>query len=639
VNAGPDLSIALSATATLDGTVTDDGQPAPPSLATAWSKTSGPATGNVTFGNASLVDTTASFSEAGTYVLRLTANDGAASAFDEMTVTVTAANQPPTVNAGSDQTVAQSATAMLDGTVTDDGLPAPPSLTTAWSKTSGPATGNVTFGNASLVDTTASFSEAGTYVLRLTANDGAASAFAELTVTVTTTPNAAPTVAQAAAASPNPSTGTTTNLSALGADDGGEPALTYTWSTTGTPPAPVTFSVNGTNAAKISVATFTQPGAFNLRVTIKDAGNLTVTSNVSVTVNRALKTVNVTPATASVVVNTTTQFSAQGLDQFGVAMSPQPSFTWTVTGGGTISGTGLFTAGSTAGGPFTVMAASGAINGTASVTVTSGGGPSGPVAAYSFNAGSGNTVADSSGNNNNGTRSGATWTTAGKYGGALSFDGVNDRINISDSNSLDLTTAMTLEAWVRPETVSGWRTVVLKERTGHLNYALYGSTSSGKPSGEITRSNGSREVTGTAALPLNTWTHLATTYDGANLRLFVNGNQVAIFATTGNILTSSGSLRIGGNAVWGEYFGGLIDEVRIYNRALTAAEIQADMNAPLASGAAQPLSTSTSAPRSRSSATPLPDPGDAINPPAGSLSTHKPRSKRVQRLTKRRARH
>ena len=95
----------------------------------------------------------------------------------------------------------------------------------------------------------------------------------------------APTVATPAAASPNPVTGTSTALSVLGADDGGEPALRYAWSTVGTPPAPVTFSPNLTNAAKNSTATFTQPGSYDLRVTITDACGQAAISTVTVTVN------------------------------------------------------------------------------------------------------------------------------------------------------------------------------------------------------------------------------------------------------------------------------------------------------------------------------------------------------------------
>ena len=67
-------------------------------------------------------------------------------------------------------------------------------------------------------------------------------------------------------------TGTTTNLSVLGADDGGEANLTYTWTTTGNPPAVVTFGANGTNASKSTTATFAKAGSYSFQVTIKDAG-------------------------------------------------------------------------------------------------------------------------------------------------------------------------------------------------------------------------------------------------------------------------------------------------------------------------------------------------------------------------------
>jgi lysophospholipase L1-like esterase len=101
---------------------------------------------------------------------------------------VTPANQPPTVNAGPDQSIALGATANLDGTVGDDGLPTN-ILTSAWSKFSGP--GTVTFGNSNAVDTTASFSATGEYVLRLTANDSQFSASDDLMVTVTNPPPSA----------------------------------------------------------------------------------------------------------------------------------------------------------------------------------------------------------------------------------------------------------------------------------------------------------------------------------------------------------------------------------------------------------------------------------------------------------------
>jgi hypothetical protein len=75
---------------------------------------------------------------------------------------------------------------------------------------------------------------------------------------------------------------------------------------------------------------------------------------------------------------------------------------------------------------------------------------------------------------------------------------------------------------------------------------------------------------------------LATSYDGTTQRLYVNGVQVASRAQTGATKISASPLRIGGDSVWGEYFQGLIDEVRVYNRALSASEIQADMGLGIA---------------------------------------------------------
>lgn len=182
VNAGVDQTIALSASAALDGTVGDDGLPSPPSLTTTWSMASGP--GSVSFQNANAVDTQASFTVAGTYVLSLTANDGALGTTDQVQITVQAApsNTAPVVSAGPDQAIALPSAVVLDGTVSDDGRPSPPTLTTAWSKVSGP--GSVSFQDANAVDTQATFTIAGTYVLSLTANDGALSTTDQVQVLV-----------------------------------------------------------------------------------------------------------------------------------------------------------------------------------------------------------------------------------------------------------------------------------------------------------------------------------------------------------------------------------------------------------------------------------------------------------------------
>jgi mannose/cellobiose epimerase-like protein (N-acyl-D-glucosamine 2-epimerase family) len=192
---------------------------------------------------------------------------------------------------------------------------------------------------------------------------------------LSTVPDDPPTIVTAAAANPAQVDAKTTSLSVLAADDNGEAALTYTWSTTGNPPASVTFSANGTNAAKSTTATFGKAGAYTLQVTVKDQRNHTVTSQVSVTVSQTLTSIVIAPSSATVNTSATQQFTATARDQFATNMSTQPTITWTVSGGGTISSSGLFMAESTAGGPYTVTAIGSSISGTASVTVTSSSDP------------------------------------------------------------------------------------------------------------------------------------------------------------------------------------------------------------------------------------------------------------------------
>jgi hypothetical protein len=205
----------------------------------------------------------------------------------------------------------------------------------------------------------------------------------------------------------------------------------------------------------------------------------------------------------------------------------------------------------------------------------------GPVAAYSFDAGSGSTVADATGNGNTGTINNATWSASGHSGSALSFNGSNAWVTVPDNASLDLTTGYTLEAWVKPTAANGqWRAAVIKEdpAQSELDYGLYGLTDSGPPSAHVLVGNPpDTYLRGTTAPPLNSWTHVAATYDGTTLRVYANGVQQASKAVSGAIDTSTGALRIGGNSIWGEWFAGLIDDVRVYNRALTTTELQTDM--------------------------------------------------------------
>ena len=205
--------------------------------------------------------------------------------------------------------------------------------------------------------------------------------------------------------------------------------------------------------------------------------------------------------------------------------------------------------------------------------------PTGLVAAYSFDAGSGTVLTDVSGNGNNGTINGASWT-AGHDGQALSFNGTSNVVVVNDSASLDLTNGMTLEAWVRPTSVmSGWKAIMQKEPDIYFlngntaaNHVGIGGTFGGECCTVLQSPSG---------LAVNQWAHVAGTYDGTTLRLYVNGTQVSSQAVTGAVQVNGLPLRIGGNTYGSEFFPGLIDNLRIYNRALSAAEVQQDMATPV----------------------------------------------------------
>jgi hypothetical protein len=208
----------------------------------------------------------------------------------------------------------------------------------------------------------------------------------------------------------------------------------------------------------------------------------------------------------------------------------------------------------------------------------------GLVAAFGFDEGSGEDVHDATGAGHDTVLAGQSWA-AGKYGTALAFD--ENFLSVAHSDFLDLTTGMTLSAWVQPTApLPDWPTLVMKEGYGSLTYALYaGSHSQGGPSAAFASELGELTVRGDEGLELGLWAHVAATYDGESLRVYVNGEQTAETTTAASIATMPTALRIGGNTVWdGDWFYGLIDEVRIYNRALSPGELEADMVQPVSGG-------------------------------------------------------
>ena len=146
------------------------------------------------------------------------------------------------------------------------------------------------------------------------------------------------------------------------------------------------------------------------------------------------------------------------------------------------------------------------------------------------------------------------------------------------ADSLDLGADMTLEAWVRTagRRRSG-RVVLAKRRRNTVSYALYAGDREGRPAAVASKRTG-RAVHARGKLRPRRWTHLAMTYDGAQVRLYVDGRRVAARRRAGAPNAGGGPLLIGAGA-GGRYFKGAIDDVRIYNRALGAGAIRRDMRA------------------------------------------------------------
>jgi tripartite motif-containing protein 71 len=205
--------------------------------------------------------------------------------------------------------------------------------------------------------------------------------------------------------------------------------------------------------------------------------------------------------------------------------------------------------------------------------------PSGPIAAYPLDEGEGE-VAHDIARDHDGVIEGAEWV-AGKFGGALRFDEASeDNITIPPALDLDFTTAFTLEAWVRPDVSKTWQPAIFKESKESFGYALYaGGEESGVPEGLISAEEEGR-VQAKEAIPAEAWSHIALTLDGESLRLYVEGELVETVAAAG-VQSSDGSLRVGGANSLEHYFNGLIDEIRIYDRALSEKEIAEDRDMAL----------------------------------------------------------
>jgi hypothetical protein len=214
----------------------------------------------------------------------------------------------------------------------------------------------------------------------------------------------------------------------------------------------------------------------------------------------------------------------------------------------------------------------------------------GLAAAYGFDEGAGTIASDASGHANTANlQNGVAWV-AGQHGTAASFDGVNDYISIPNSASTNISgNALTISMWINPQPLASGDSVVIGKfwnTTVTSPFYQYGLELGGgnRTDFYIGTSNGPLTALNGTTLPFNQWSYLAITFDGSQVRTYVNGALVNTQALPASITARGNSMNIGADASTQQFYKGTLDDLRIYSRVLTQTEIQTDMTTPVSGG-------------------------------------------------------
>jgi chitodextrinase len=206
------------------------------------------------------------------------------------------------------------------------------------------------------------------------------------------------------------------------------------------------------------------------------------------------------------------------------------------------------------------------------------------MAAWNFNEGAGTTAADFTANGNTATLSGTTWT-AGKYGGGLSFGGTSSHLSIANSSSLNISgSEMTISLWMNPLAPSNSDTVVIGKfwNTSWTDpYYQYGleMASGNRPALVIGTTSGYRSAVMSSAVPYGQWTHVSVTFNGTQVKFYINGVLTDTQSLVGIITARNNSMNIGADQSNSQGFKGVLDDIRIYNKVLSQTEVAGDMSA------------------------------------------------------------
>jgi len=189
---------------------------------------------------------------------------------------------------------------------------------------------------------------------------------------------------------------------------------------------------------------------------------------------------------------------------------------------------------------------------------------------WNFDEGKGDVAADSSGNKNDGKLIRSPEWVDGKFGKALKFDSAKtQKVEIQNSNSFaEITTAVTMAAWVNPANFSAWFSFGVK---GDITYGMFIN-----PSAYVRMhySDGSTLDTPANSIKTNEWTHVVGTYDGKTVKIYLNGEVKAELNVNAAIPANANNFNIGGTLDLRDWFAGMIDEYKLYNRGVTADEVK-----------------------------------------------------------------
>lgn len=455
-----------------------------------------------------------------------------------------------------------------------------------------PITYSWDFGDGSELSTEANpahvYTQPDQYTVRLTVSDGVSSTFSTpITINVGNVPTATIT---------GPADGLTFragnvityNGDATDVEDGTLPASAFSWTVDFLhdghvhPGAMVSNTKTGTLTIPTGGHDFHGNTRYRITLTVTDSNGLQDTKSVTVWPEKIDLTLDTVPAGLTIHLDgqpKTAQLTYDTLVGFSHTIEARDQ---------TVGGVNYTFASWSDGGAqtHTIVAPAAAQTYTATFTASQQT-PSGLMGAWGFNEASGTTAADSSGNNNTTTLVNGPARVAGKYGGGLSFDHVNDYLTMPNSPSLDIAgNALALSMWLNPTSTPGDSLLVAKFWNANWSspfyqYGIELHNNGSKPVFFVGTTGGYLSTPMDTTLPYGQWSHLAITFNGSQVLFYVNGNLVSTKNLSATLTARGQQMRFGSDANSQQLYFGLLDDLRIYNKVQTANEVQSDMNTGL----------------------------------------------------------